>query len=104
MYKTYSITTYGCQMNKADSERIAAVLERLGYRELTERGLSPDLAVVNACSVRQAAVDRVYGQADKLRQLKVKKTIITGCLLPKDRQRLASRFDIVFNIKDLKRI
>ncbi len=105
--KTYKIITYGCQMNKSDSERIAGVLETTGYKKAIDRQI-PDILVFNACSVRQSAIDRIYGQANLIRKLKTKnyklKTIITGCVLPKDRQKFKKIFDLVFNIKDLKRL
>ena len=72
----YHIITYGCQMNKADSERIAATLEKRGYQP-TASAKEADLIVVNMCSVRQSAVDRVFGMPMKLRGIKAKK-ILTG--------------------------
>jgi len=55
----YYIITYGCQMNKSDSERIATVLESRGYEPASKIN-EADLIVVNMCSVRQSAVDREY--------------------------------------------
>ena len=65
----YFIITYGCQMNKSDSERIAQVLERIGYEKASKVDKA-DLVIVNMCSVRQSAVDRVYGLAPKFKKLK----------------------------------
>ena len=65
----YYILTYGCQMNNADSERIAVALEKKGHKpasEIKEAGL----VVVNMCSVRQSAVDRIFGLDKKLKELK----------------------------------
>ena len=70
----YHIITFGCQMNKADSEKIAAVLENKGYKTASKIN-EADLIVVNMCSVRQSAVDRVYGLLPKLKN---KKSILTG--------------------------
>jgi len=95
----YYIITYGCQMNKSDSERIAAVLENKGYKAASKIN-GADLIVVNICSVRQSAVDRVYGLLPKLKKLKAK-TILTGCILKKDRRKLSEEFDEVVEIKDL---
>lgn len=101
---TYHIITYGCQMNHSDSERIAAVLEKTGYRQAGDEK-SADLIVVNACSVRQSAVDRIFGQIQNINQLKTinhkLKTILTGCILEKDRKKLADKSDLILNIKDL---
>lgn len=90
MEMKYHIITFGCQMNKADSERMAAALEKKGYQPSTMN--RADLIVVNMCSVRQSAVDRVYGLTPKLKKLKAK-TILTGCILAKDRKKLKTRFD-----------
>jgi len=105
MSKRYHIITFGCQMNKSDSERIARVLEKMGYKKVKKEETS-DIIVVNMCSVRQSAVDRVYGLTQKLKKLKAHnprlKTILTGCILKEDRKRFAEKFDLILNIKDLK--
>ena len=100
----YFLITYGCQMNKSDSERIAAVLESADYRP-AQRIEQADLIVVNMCSVRQSAVDRVFGLNKKLKELKTinykLKTILTGCVLKKDKNVFSKIFDYVLDIKDL---
>ena len=94
----YFIITYGCQMNKADSERIAADLERKGYKPASNEK-EADLIMVNMCSVRQSAVDRIYTLAPKLKKLKDKKpglkTILTGCIVKSDRKKLIEKFDLI---------
>lgn len=101
----YHITTYGCQMNIADSERIAGVFEQIGYKK-SQNLNEADLVIVNMCSVRQSAVDRICGISQKLIQSKSKKkgqkTILTGCMLKQDIHKFEAKFDFVFNIKDLK--
>ena len=63
----YHIITYGCQMNKSDSERIAQILESIGYEKAS--GMKgADLLVINVCSVRQSAVDRAYGKIRKAKK------------------------------------
>ncbi len=101
--KTYNIITYGCAMNRSDSERIAAVLEQAGYRRVG-RGQTSTVLVFNACSVRQSAIDRIYGRANNFQKLPSSKTIVTGCILPRDREKFSQIFDFVFNIKDLKNL
>ena len=100
----YFIFTFGCQMQKSDSERIASFLESLGYKK-EERVEKSDLVIVNMCSVRQSAVDRVFGLCKRLRDLKQKnqriKLILTGCILRKDRERFKKFFDFILNIRDL---
>lgn len=92
----YHIVTFGCQMNKSDSERIAADLEKRGYKPFSDINRA-DLVVVNMCSVRQSAVNRVFGINQKLLKLKAQnsklKTILTGCVLKKDRTKLEGLFD-----------
>ncbi len=91
--KKYWVITFGCQMNKADSERMAAGLEKKGYEKALKID-EADLIVVNMCSVRQSAVDRVYGLVQKFKKLKAK-TILTGCILKKDRKKFENYFDQV---------
>ncbi|MFH1192367.1 MAG: tRNA (N6-isopentenyl adenosine(37)-C2)-methylthiotransferase MiaB [bacterium] len=103
----YYIQTYGCQMNKSDSERIAAVLESAGWTACSKEETA-DLIIVIACSVRQTAVDRVYGRAQKYKELKKKnprlKTLLTGCVLDSDKKKLADKFDIVCDIGKISQI
>ena len=110
----YYLQTFGCQMNKSDSERIAFVLEKMNFKKTLHLSRA-DLVVINMCSVRQSAVDRVYGLIEKLKvrpSLKSSKKsskvgpliILTGCILPQDRKKLHDKVDLIFNIKDLPRI
>ena len=84
MGKKYLITTYGCQANTADSERISGLLEALGMVE-TKVFEETDLILVNSCSVRQSSEDKVYGLANRVQKLRAKspelKVILTGCLV-----------------------
>jgi len=83
-------------MNKADSEKIAAVLENKGHKRASKIN-EADLIVVNMCSVRQSAVDRIYGLLPKV---KGKKTILTGCILKKDKNKFRKYFDEIIDIKE----
>lgn len=93
-------------MNISDSERIVSVLESANYN-LTPNIKDADLIVVNMCSVRQSAVDRVYGLANKIEKERLRKNgakaILTGCVLGKDKRKLAGKFDFILDIKYLKR-
>jgi len=104
----YFIKTFGCQMNENNSERIAAFLENKGYEpvkgadssaEVPLSGTKADLIIVNACSVRQSAVDRIFGLKQKFARLKAKK-ILTGCILKSDKKKFEKFFDEVLNIKE----
>lgn len=100
----YSLITFGCQTNKNDSARIRMKMKEMGWEEASEME-EADLAVINMCSVRQSAVDRVYGRIQKIRKLKKEKegfkALLTGCLLSKDLSRLREDFDYILAIKTL---
>lgn len=101
--KKYFLHVYGCQMNVSDAERIASLLERLGFaRSESER--DADLVGVVACSVRQAPIDRIFGQANKWGAMKKERgtvTLLSGCVLDHDKPNMAKIFDVMFPIKDL---
>ena len=67
--KRFFIWTIGCQMNEADSAKIAAMLQEVGYRP-TETEDEADIVVLNSCVVRQAAEDKVAGKLNSLIRLK----------------------------------
>ncbi|MDP2860536.1 MAG: MiaB/RimO family radical SAM methylthiotransferase [bacterium] len=69
MKKTYFIKTFGCQMNTADSERIAGWYESKGW-ESAKDIREADEVVINTCSVRESAEHRVYGQINNLAKLR----------------------------------
>ena len=91
-------------MNKSDSERIVGVLEEMGYQRASNEK-EADLILVNMCSVRQSAVDRVYGVAKKFAKLKTQnsklKTVLTGCVSKKDFLKFKNFFDFILPIKTL---
>ena len=98
----YHVITFGCQMNTADSAKISAVLAKTGQE--TKNMDEADLVVVNMCSVRQSAVDRVHWIAQKIQKLKAKrynlKAILTGCVLPKDKKQFEKSFGYILNISE----
>lgn len=102
----YFIITFGCQMNRSDSERIANFLENIGFKQ-AQKIDEADLIVVNICSVRQSAVDRVYGLSPKFKELKKKnknlKTLLTGCISKSDLKKFQNFFDYIFSIKFLSK-
>lgn len=65
---TFCVTTFGCQMNARDSEKLCGILEKIGYVEAAED--EADFIIFNTCTVRENANMRVYG---RLGQLKTKK-------------------------------
>jgi tRNA-2-methylthio-N6-dimethylallyladenosine synthase len=91
----YHIWTIGCQMNKAESARLASRFEELGY-ESTSAVADADLIVLNSCVVRQSAEDRVVNKLTALRAPEMLKTgrllALTGCLVDSDIEALKKRF------------
>src|SRR5438093_2162805 len=78
----YHVTTFGCQMNEHDSERMKGMLESLGYSEADDRA-SADLILFNTCSIREKADNRLaghLGEAKRLRQEDPTRVIgVGGC-------------------------
>jgi len=96
----YHIITYGCQMNKSDSERIAAKLEKQKHRPAKDIR-SADFIVINICSVRQSAINRVYSKIKQLNLQKPRrKIVLTGCILEKDKKQFQDQVDQIWPIAD----
>ncbi|MDP2424751.1 MAG: tRNA (N6-isopentenyl adenosine(37)-C2)-methylthiotransferase MiaB [Candidatus Izemoplasmatales bacterium] len=68
--KRYTIHTYGCQGNEADTERIKGILEEIGYA-YTEDETKSDLIILNTCAIRANAENKVFGELGRLKHLKV---------------------------------
>jgi tRNA-2-methylthio-N6-dimethylallyladenosine synthase len=66
---SFHVTTFGCQMNEHDSERMKGMLESLGYREAPERG-DADLILFNTCSIREKADERFVAHLHEAKALK----------------------------------
>ncbi|MEW5717565.1 MAG: tRNA (N6-isopentenyl adenosine(37)-C2)-methylthiotransferase MiaB [Chloroflexota bacterium] len=95
----YHIWTEGCQMNVADSQRVASELEKLGYRA-TRDAESADVIVLNTCVVRQSAEDKAYARLMSLKPLKAARPDLVlglmGCLVGvRDASPLQKRFPFV---------
>jgi tRNA-2-methylthio-N6-dimethylallyladenosine synthase len=90
----YHIWTIGCQMNKAESERLGSLFEQLGYEPGAVN--EAELVVLNSCVVRQSAEDRVTNKLDNLKSLKKARPdmllAVTGCLVNADTKSLGKRF------------
>ncbi len=92
----YHIWTTGCQMNVADSQRVASALEQLGY-DPSEDIHTADVIVLNTCVVRQSAEDKAYGRLQSLKPLKKQNPELVinlmGCLVGvKDNPKLRKVF------------
>jgi tRNA-2-methylthio-N6-dimethylallyladenosine synthase len=90
----YHIWTIGCQMNKAESERLGSYFEKLGYEAASAN--DADLVLLNSCVVRQSAEDRVVNKLDNLKSLRRARPdmilAVTGCLVNADTKSLKKRF------------
>jgi len=93
MSKTYFIYTFGCQMNKSDSERISGDYQARGFKPAKSVELA-DQIIINTCSVRQRAEDRAVGliynltQKFKTKKTKKPKIILTGCMIHHGEEKL----------------
>ena len=78
--KRVYIETYGCQMNLADSEVALGILAADGY-EVTETMDDADVVLINTCSIREHAEERIYGRLGEFKRLKTRKPeLIVGVL------------------------
>lgn len=97
----YHIITFGCQMNISDSERIASLFEKHGIKQASSEK-EADFIIINMCSVRQSAVNRVHGLIPKFEKLPHHPTtILTGCSSPRDRRILQDKLTHILDIKDM---
>ncbi len=96
--KRYHLTTFGCQMNEHDSERMKGMLESLGYEEAGSRS-EADLILFNTCSIREKADDRFIahlGEAKRLKRKDPDRVIgVGGCWAQSVKEEVFSRFPFV---------
>jgi tRNA-2-methylthio-N6-dimethylallyladenosine synthase len=106
----YHIVTFGCQMNKADSERMAGVLENMGY-SATDEAEAADLILYNTCSIRDNAEQKVYSYLG--RQVKRKHEnpnltlVVAGCVAQQEGEALLRRvpeLDLVMGPQHVNRL
>jgi tRNA-2-methylthio-N6-dimethylallyladenosine synthase len=95
---SYHVTTFGCQMNEHDSERMKGMLESLGYSEARERAQA-DLILFNTCSIRERADSRFLahlGEAKRLKQEQPERIVgVGGCWAQSVKEELFERFPFV---------
>jgi tRNA-2-methylthio-N6-dimethylallyladenosine synthase len=96
--KRYHLTTFGCQMNQHDSERIQGMLESLGYSEADCRS-DADLILFNTCSIREAADSRFVahlGEAKRLKREDPERVVgVGGCWAQSVKEEVFARFPFV---------
>jgi tRNA-2-methylthio-N6-dimethylallyladenosine synthase len=111
MARKYLIETFGCQMNVHDSERMAGLLDQAGYEATTEDG-DADVIVINTCSVREHAEEKLYTRLGELRVLQQETgrnpiVAVAGCVAQQEGKSLLSNtngkvIDVVLGTQRLK--
>src|SRR5215204_7496519 len=98
MERRYHVTTFGCQMNEHDSERMKGMLDSLGYSEVPERDQA-DLILFNTCSIRESADNRLIGHLGEAKRLKAENPErvvgVGGCWAQSVKDEIFERFPFV---------
>jgi tRNA-2-methylthio-N6-dimethylallyladenosine synthase len=113
MARKYLIETFGCQMNHHDSERMAGLLEQAGF-ERTDDDRDADVVVINTCSVREKAEEKLYTRLGELR-LQEEETgarplvAVAGCVAQQEGESLLERtnghtIDVLIGTQSIKRL
>lgn len=111
MARKFLIETFGCQMNYHDGERIAGLLEADGYRATLDES-DADLIVVNTCSVREKAVDKLRSRLGEIREAGVERgrtpmIAVTGCVAQQEGEKLfagGALVDVVAGTQAIKQL
>jgi tRNA-2-methylthio-N6-dimethylallyladenosine synthase len=107
----YLIETYGCQMNVHDSERMAGLLEQAGY-EPTADDIEADVIVINTCSVRERAEEKLFTRLGEIRQQGLERgarpvVAVAGCVAQQEGSAILARsqaVDVVIGTQNIKRL
>ena len=107
----YLVETFGCQMNYHDSERMAGLLEQAGY-DRTEDDREADVIVINTCSVREKAEEKLYTRLGEIRMMGDETGIqpvvaVAGCVAQQEGEKLLARtnghvIDVLIGTQSLK--
>ena len=111
MAKKYLIETFGCQMNFHDSERMAGLLDQAGYEPTTEE-IDADVIVINTCSVREHAEEKLYTRLGEIRVLEQETghkpvVVVAGCVAQQEGDALLKKsnghvIDVIMGTQRLK--
>lgn len=86
--KKYCIITYGCQMNEHDSEKLAGMLESIGYQQASELE-DADIILINTCTIRENADLKILGKIGSIKKIKEKKSDLIigvgGCMMQSEK-------------------
>ncbi len=107
----YLIETYGCQMNVHDSERMAGLLEQAGY-EATTDDRDADVIVINTCSVRERAEEKLFTRLGEIRQQGIEHghrpvVAVAGCVAQQEGDAILKRstaVDVIVGTQNIKRL
>jgi len=107
----YLIETYGCQMNVHDSERMAGLLEQAGYAPTTDEG-DADVIVINTCSVRERAEEKLFTRLGEIRQQGSERgsrpvVAVAGCVAQQEGNSILARsqaVDVIIGTQNIKRL
>jgi tRNA-2-methylthio-N6-dimethylallyladenosine synthase len=107
----YLIETFGCQMNFHDSERMAGLLEQAGF-EAAEDDRDADVIVINTCSVRERAEEKLFTRLGEIRQMGLEEGLrpvvaVAGCVAQQEGQKILQRssaVDVIVGTQNLKRL
>src|SRR6188508_3344153 len=107
----YLVETYGCQMNQHDSERMAGLLEQAGY-ERTDDDRDADVIVINTCSVREKAEEKLYTRLGEIRLMGEETgtrplVAVAGCVAQQEGEKLLAKsngyvIDVLIGTQSLK--
>jgi tRNA-2-methylthio-N6-dimethylallyladenosine synthase len=111
MARKYLIETYGCQMNVHDSERMAGLLEQAGYEATCDDG-DADVVLINTCSVREKAEEKLFTRLGEFRQLELETgqrpiVAVAGCVAQQEGAQILQRskaVDVIIGTQNLKRL
>ncbi len=108
--RQFSIRTFGCQMNVHDTEKLSNLLLHAGYREAAQEE-DADFIVINTCSVREKAENKLYSDLGRLRHWKASRPGrvigVGGCVAQQEGQSILKRFDyvdLVFGTHNLRAV
>jgi tRNA-2-methylthio-N6-dimethylallyladenosine synthase len=109
--RKYLIETHGCQMNVHDSERMAGLLEQAGYQP-TSDDLDADVIVINTCSVRERAEEKLFTRLGELRQQGLERGVrpvvaVAGCVAQQEGDAILKRsstVDVIIGTQNIRRL
>jgi tRNA-2-methylthio-N6-dimethylallyladenosine synthase len=111
MSRKYLIETYGCQMNVHDSERMAGLLDQAGYEATPDEG-DADVIVINTCSVRERAEEKLFTRLGEIRQRAIETggrpvVAVAGCVAQQEGESILRRsnaVDVIVGTQNIRRL